>query len=168
MENIRCRLEAAVAVTDGIWLFHGGGRTMDRRYVVGFITFIAGAAFGIGGLQVLSAQAGGGLPSTKMILRTDLQNIPGQEVLVFASEWSPGNTLPLHIHPDGHEFVYVVEGEQTFHIQGVGVKTVKAGEVLYRPPNVPHFGQNATAKLSKTIVFRIKDKAQPISVDVNK
>jgi len=143
---------------------------MDRRYVTGVITFIAGAAFGIGGLQVLSAQAqaGGGLPSTKMILRTDLQNIPGQEVLVFASEWSPGNTLALHIHPDGHEFVYVVEGEQTFHIEGVGVKIVKAGEVLYTPPNVPHYGQNATDRVSKTIVFRIKDKAKPISVDVNK
>jgi quercetin dioxygenase-like cupin family protein len=141
---------------------------MGKRYAVGLAVFISGAIFGIAGSQLLFAQSPGGLPSTKMIFRSDLQNIPGQEVLIFTSDWAPGNTLPLHIHPDGHEFVYVVEGEQTFHIQGVGVKTIKAGEVLYTPPNVPHFGQNATDKLSKTVVFRIKDKTQPISVEVSK
>ena len=141
---------------------------MDKRYAVGFALFVSGAIFGIAGSQLLFAQSPGGLPSTKMILRADLQNIPGQEVLIFTSDWAPGNTLPLHIHPDGHEFVYVVEGEQTFHIQGVGLKTVKAGEVLYTPPNVPHFGQNATDRLSKTVVFRIKDKTQPISAEVSK
>jgi quercetin dioxygenase-like cupin family protein len=141
---------------------------MGKRFAVGLAVFIGGAIFGIAGSQLLFAQSRGKLPSTKTILRSDLQNIPGQEVLVFTSDWAPGDTLPLHIHPDGHEFVYVVEGEQTFHIQGVGLKTVKAGEVLYTPPNVPHFGQNATDKLSKTVVFRIKDKTQPISVEVTK
>jgi len=139
---------------------------MYKSWAIGIGAFIAGGASALFGPQLLFAQTGGGLPTTKMILRTDLQNIPGQEVLVFTSDWAPGNTLPLHIHPDGHEFVFVVEGEQTFHIEGVGEKTVKAGEVLYTAPNVPHFGRNATDKLSKTVVFRVKDKAQPVSIDV--
>ena len=52
--------------------------------------------------------------------------------------------LPLHTHPNGHEITYVVEGEQTFEIDGVGTKVVKAGEAIYTPPNTPHFGRNAT------------------------
>jgi quercetin dioxygenase-like cupin family protein len=138
---------------------------MHLRYAIGSGLFVAGALFGVLGSQALSAQSDTGLPSSKMILRTDLQNIPGQEVLIFLSDWAPGNTLPLHMHPDGHEFVVVIDGEQTFQIEGVGQKTVKAGEVLYTPPNVPHFGRNATDKMSKTVVFRIKDKQQPISVN---
>jgi quercetin dioxygenase-like cupin family protein len=141
---------------------------MHIRYAVGSGLFVAGAVFGILASQALFAQSVGGLPATKMILRTDLQNIPGQEVLVFLSDWVPGNELPLRMHPDGHEFVVVIEDEQTFQIDEVGQKTVKAGEVLHTSPNVPHYGRNATDKLSRTVVFRIKDKQQPISVEVKK
>jgi quercetin dioxygenase-like cupin family protein len=84
-------------------------------------------------------------------------------VLIFTSDWQPGFRLPLHIHPDGHEFVYVVEGEQTFEVDGYGTKLVKAGET---PPNVPHYGRNATDKLSKTVVFRIKPKDKPVTAEV--
>src|SRR5262245_611809 len=104
---------------------------------------------------------------THQLLRTDLKNLPGQELLIFASTWQPGYRLPLHVHPDGHEVTYVVEGEQTFDVDGVGTNiVVKAGEALYTPPNTPHFGRNATDRVSKTLVVRIKDKSKPIAVDV--
>jgi quercetin dioxygenase-like cupin family protein len=57
-----------------------------------------------------------------------LNNLPGQEMLIFASPWQPGFRLPLHTHPNGHEVTYVVEGEQTLYIEGVGTKVVKAGD----------------------------------------
>ena len=66
----------------------------------------------------------------------------------------------------GHELVYVIEGEQTFEIEGVGTKVVKAGEVVYTPPDTPHFGRNATDKVSKTLVIRIKDKDKPVMTEV--
>ena len=141
---------------------------MHKHHAIGSTLFVVGVAVGILGSHALLAQSPNVLPATKMILRTDLVNIPGQEVMVFKSDWEPGNTLPLHMHPEGHEFVYVVEGEQTFQIEGVGQKVVKAGEVLYTPPNVPHYGRNATDKLSRTIVFRVKSKSQPVSVELNK
>ena len=140
---------------------------MRKHHVFGILLFVTGTVFGVTGSQTLFAQ-GAGLPSTKMILRADLENIPGQEVLVFISDWMPGTRLPLHMHPNGHEFVYVVEGEQTFEIDGVGRKVVKGGEVLHTRPDVPHFGRNATEKLSKTVVFRVKDKSQPINVEVKR
>ena len=139
-----------------------------RNYIFGFVLFTAGTTVGVLGWQMLSAQPTASGYSTKMILRADLEDMPGKEVLIFASEWAPGFKLPMHVHPSGHEFDYVVEGEQTFHYQGGAVKTVKVGEALYNLPNVPHFGDNATDRLTKVIVFRIKDKAQPISVEVPK
>lgn len=135
-----------------------------KRYAIYLGLFVAGAAAGAIGSQGLLAGTGG--YSTKMLLRTDLENLPGQEVLILASDWPPGSKLPMHTHPDAHEFDYVVEGEQTFHFQGGDLKTIKSGEVLYTPPNTPHFGENATQQPSKVIVFRIKPKSQPISAEV--
>jgi quercetin dioxygenase-like cupin family protein len=137
---------------------------MRKSWVLGL--FAAGTAFGIGVSQLTLAQA----PAyeTREIIRTDLKNLPGQEALIFSSVWQPGFRLPLHMHPDGHEFTVVIEGEQTFEIEGVGQKIVKAGEVLYTPPNTPHYGRNSTDKVSKTIVVRIKAKDQPIMVELKK
>jgi quercetin dioxygenase-like cupin family protein len=105
---------------------------------------------------------------TRQVIKTELQNLPGQEMLLFSSTWQPGFRLPWHIHPNGHEWTYVVEGEQTFEVEGVGTKVVKAGEVLYTPPNVAHFGRNAADKPSKTVVVRIKDKDKPIMEEVKR
>src|SRR5512135_3652901 len=121
---------------------------MRKSLVLGL--FAAGTVFGIGISQLIFAQ----VPAyqTREIIRTDLKNLSGQEALIFYSGWQPGFRLPVHMHPEGHEFTYVIEGEQTFEIEGVGQKIVKAGEVLYTPPNTPHYGRNATDKVSRTIV----------------
>jgi quercetin dioxygenase-like cupin family protein len=126
----------------------------------------AGILLGSASMEFIHAQT----PpyATNQILRTDLTNLPSQEVLIFTSTWQPGSRLPLHMHPDGHEFTFVIEGEQTFEIEGVGTRVVKAGEVLYVPPNTPHFGRNATEKISRTLVVRIKDKDKPVMVEVNR
>jgi quercetin dioxygenase-like cupin family protein len=129
-------------------------------------TLVLGAALGFASAQIIQAQPSG--YSTKIVYRGDLANLPGQEVIIYASDWPSGFRLPWHVHPEGHELVYVVEGEQTFEVDGVGTKVVKTGEVLHTPPNVAHFGRNATDKLSKTIVIRIKDKRQPIMVETKK
>jgi len=126
----------------------------------------AGIAVGLCWSNLINAQPAA--YSTKQVFMTDLANLPGQEVLIFNSDWQPGFKLPLHIHPDGHEFVFVIDGEQTFEVEGTGTKIVTAGGVLYTPPNVPHFGRNATGKLAKTVVFRIKPKDKPITEEVKR
>ena len=126
--------------------------------------FAAGMA--VGGLSTTFVHAQAPQYQTTQILQKDLNNLPGQEVLVFTSTWDPGFRLPLHMHPNGHEITYVVEGEQTFWIEGIGTRLVKAGEAIYTPPNTPHFGRNATDKVAKTIVIRIKDKDKPIMVEL--
>jgi quercetin dioxygenase-like cupin family protein len=135
-----------------------------RKQAIAAALFMGGIFTGLGASNMLHAQAPAYV--TKQIIKTDLQNLPNQEVLLFASEWQPGFRLPWHTHPNGHELTYVIEGEQTFEIEGVGTKLVKAGEVLYTPPNTAHYGRNATDKVSKTLVVRIKDKDKPVMIEV--
>ena len=139
---------------------------MMRHSVVAVALFAAGIAVGLASSEMLHAQAPAFV--TKQLLHTDLVNLPGQEVLVSASTWQPGHRLPLHMHPDGHEFTYVIEGEQTLEIDGEGTKVVKAGELLYTPPGVVHYGRNASDKELKTLVLRIKPKDKPILVEVKR
>ena len=123
-----------------------------------------GILLGLGSSEMIHAQMSG--LATKQIFKTDLKNLPGQEVIIYASEWPPGFRLPLHKHEGGHELVYVIEGKQTFEIDGVGTKIVKAGEVVYTPPDTAHFGRSATDRISKTLVIRIKDKDKPVMTEV--
>ena len=109
----------------------------------------------VGGLSTKFVHAQAPQYETKQVLQADLNNLPGQEIIVFTSTWQPGFRLPLHMHPNGHEITYVLDGEQTFEIQGIGTKVVKAGEAIYTPPNTPHLGRNATDKISKTVVIRV-------------
>ena len=122
----------------------------------------------VGGLSTARVHATAPPYQTRQVLQADLNNLPGQEVVVFESTWQPGSRLPLHMHPNGHEITYVVDGEQTFEIEGIGTKVVKAGEAIYTPPNTPHFGRNATDRISRTVVIRIKDKDKPIMVEIKK
>ena len=138
-------------------------RAINRAIALGVVFAVGMAA---GGLWTEFVHAQAPQYQTKQVLQTDLNNLPGQEIVVFASTWQPGFRLPLHMHPNGHEITYVVEGEQTFEIEGVGTKVVKAGEAIYTPPNTPHFGRNATDKVSKTVVIRVKDKDKPITVEI--
>jgi len=85
--------------------------------------FASGIVTGIASSQFIHAQAP--TYATKQIFQTDLSNLPGQEALLFASTWQPGFRLPLHLHPDGHEFTFVIEGEQTFEIAQRSSKPVK-------------------------------------------
>jgi quercetin dioxygenase-like cupin family protein len=135
-----------------------------RKHILAATIFAGGILLGLGSSEVIHAQISGFI--TKQVFKTDLANLPGQEAIIYASEWPPGFRLPLHKDEEGHEFVYVVEGEQTFEIEGVGTKVVHAGEVIYTPPDTNHFGRNATDKTSKTIVIRIKAKDKPVMTEI--
>ena len=63
---------------------------MMNRLAVTLISFVCGTAFGLGGSRHLLAQSAGAGYSTEMLVRQDLQNLPGQEALVFMSTWAPG------------------------------------------------------------------------------
>jgi len=135
-----------------------------QKHTLAAMIFGGGVLFGLGSSEMIHAQMPGYV--SKQVFTTGLANLPGQEVIIYASEWPPGFRLPLHKHEQGHEFVYVIEGQQTFEIDGIGTKVIKAGEVVYTPPDTNHFGRNDTDKISKTLVIRVKAKDKPVMTEV--
>jgi hypothetical protein len=73
---------------------------MNRAIALGGV-FAVGMV--VGGLSIEYVHAQAPQYQTKQVLQTDLNNLPGQEIVVFAATWQPGFRLPLHMHPNGHE-----------------------------------------------------------------
>jgi len=80
------------------------------------LAFGAGIILGQGAGRVEAQQK----PTVQSLLQADLQNIPGQETMLEVLTVPPGGATPRHIHPDGHEIVYVLEGTTTAEIDGRG------------------------------------------------
>ena len=96
-------------------------------------------------------------------LRTDLAGMPEQETLVHIFEYGANRGTNWHIHPDGHEISYVLEGIWISEADGREAKTLKAGESMYVPPNVPHRGYSDVSGPSRVLVVRIKPKGMPVT-----
>jgi quercetin dioxygenase-like cupin family protein len=137
-----------------------------REKVLGrfILLFSLGAAIGAGLAGRAQAQQ---KPTVQQLMQTDLQGIPGQETILEVLTIPPGGATPRHMHPDGHEFVYVLEGATTAEVDGRETRTYRVGEVLHVPPNIPHTGRNASAiEPLKILIVRIKDKSKPVMVPV--
>jgi quercetin dioxygenase-like cupin family protein len=120
-----------------------------------------GVGIGLG----LGHEAQAQKPTIQSLLRSDLRGIPGQETIFEVLTIPPGGATPRHIHPDGHEFVYVLEGATTAEIDGHEPRNYGVGEVVHVPPNVPHIGRNASqTEPLKVLIVRIKDKSKPVMV----
>jgi hypothetical protein len=63
------------------------GKAMQKHT---FAATVFGAAFllGLGSSEMIHAQMAG--YTTKQVFKTDLGNLPGQEAIIYASEWPPG------------------------------------------------------------------------------
>ena len=138
------------------------GRIVGR--IVLLLALGVGISFGPGGAGTAQAQQ---KPTIQSLLRSDLQGIPGQETILEVLTIPPGGATPRHIHPDGHEIVYVLEGATTAEIDGRETRNYGVGEVVHVPPNVPHIGRNASkTEPLKVLIVRIKDKSKPVMVPV--
>ena len=128
--------------------------------------FIALLALGVGiGLGLGPMAHAQQKPTVQSLLQTDLQGIPGQETILEVLTIPPGGATPRHIHPDGHEIVYVLEGTTNAEIDGRETRNYGVGEVLHVPPNIPHVGRNASkTEPLKVLIIRIKDKSKPVMV----
>jgi len=99
-------------------------------------------------------------------LAKDLAGEPGKEVNIQVYTFPPGASVPLHIHPDTHEFGYQLGGEFTLLINGEPSKILKVGDGFYVPPNVIHRGINASSTPAKFMVVRVRPKGKPALVEV--
>ena len=125
---------------------------------------VVGIAAGAIGQRLLAAP-----PSFSEIplLRTELVGIDKYELIVSRLETTPGWSHGRHYH-DGHEIVYVLEGNGALVVEGEPEQRLQPGMVAYIAPGKIHAGRNASQKdVFKFILFRLHAKGQPISVELN-
>jgi uncharacterized cupin superfamily protein len=98
---------------------------------------------------------------TDRLVTTDLAGwCDGKEVTVELNEAGPG-TSGKHYHP-AHSFTYVLEGSETYAVEGEASKTVTAGDVLHEPPMQVHTVDNLLPV--KLLVVRVIDKGKQATV----
>ena len=103
--------------------------TFVRRHGFGFVLGILA-----GCLAMRSVYAQSRTGKTVTLLTTDLAGwCDGKEVTVELNEFGPG-TSGKHYHP-GHSFTWILEGSETYAVEGKPSKTVKSGEVLHEELN---------------------------------
>jgi quercetin dioxygenase-like cupin family protein len=88
-------------------------------------------------------------------------------VNVQLNTFPPASSVLWHIHPDAHEFDYVLEGTLTLLREGQDSRSLKQGEADYVAPNVVHRGLNLSrTQPAKVLSVRVKPKGAPLSTEV--
>lgn len=117
----------------------------------------------VGFLLIPSVRAQFRSVKTTNLLTTELAGwCEGKEVTMELDEDGPG-TSGKHYHP-GHSFTWVVEGSETYEVEGKPVKTVKAGDVLHEEPMQVHTVENLSPV--KLLIMRIVEKGKPATVRI--
>jgi len=139
------------------------GQTIRSSMIAGIL--VVGIAIGATGQHLLAAAP----PSFSEtpLLRTELVGIDKYELIVSRLETTPGWAHGRHYH-EGHEIVYVLEGNGALAVEGKPEQRLQPGTVAYVAPRTIHAGRNASQKdVFKFILFRIHAKGQPISIELN-
>jgi len=95
-----------------------------------------------------------GLAKPNLVLQQLVEGLPKddkQAVRVLTATFKPGDKTVYH----SHRFpvtVYVVDGTFTLDLKDRPPLTVRAGEAMVEPPNVPMIGQNPTAPEPTNVV----------------
>lgn len=101
------------------------------------------------------------------IKRTDLQkhdlSIPGREAVQAKIDFDAHSAFGKHYHP-GEEIIYVLEGTLEYEVEGQGIVTLKAGEVLFIPAGTVHSAKNNTNSKASELATYVVEKGKPILV----
>ena len=99
----------------------------------------------------------------KSLLKSDVPGNPGQEVIVWDTEYAPRAINPRHYHPAAITF-YVVSGTGIWQEDGKAPLTLKAGDSLFVPAGTTHAHWNPSYTESLRFLEFIagaKDKVRP-------
>jgi quercetin dioxygenase-like cupin family protein len=117
----------------------------------------------------LMAQSKPGIAHTAL-LRTELANSGGKEVVVWDTEYEPGAINPRHLHRSAITF-YVVSGSGVWLEDGKPPITLRAGDSLLVPAGTihSHWNTSATERLRfLEFIAADKGKEQAIPLPSNK
>jgi quercetin dioxygenase-like cupin family protein len=70
------------------------------------------------------------------------------------------------MHPGAQEIIFVLDGNLAVEIEGRGAKTLKAGEIILIPAEIPHLARNDSANdMARALVTHSRaDKEKPFLV----
>ncbi len=106
--------------------------------------------------------------SVAALMDKDVIGADGKEVVMITVTYVPGGASLPHRH-DAQVFVYVLEGAMTMQIRGQPIVTLHPGETFYEAPaDIHQVSANASETApAKILVFLVKDKAKPGSLEVS-
>lgn len=122
----------------------------------------SGAAPAVAAQPDASAPANATKSRAQELMRRDVVDMPGKEVLMETVEYPPGVSSPPHRH-DAQVFVYVVEGHVVMQVTGGPRMALGPGGTFYESPSDIHsVAANASSsEPAKILVLMIKDKGKP-------
>jgi quercetin dioxygenase-like cupin family protein len=96
----------------------------------------------------------------KSLLKTDLDGVSGQEVMVWETEYAPRAINPRHYHPAAITF-HVISGTGIWLEDGKTPVTLKAGDSLFVPAGTTHthWNPSLTEKL-RFLEFIVGEKGK--------
>jgi quercetin dioxygenase-like cupin family protein len=94
------------------------------------------------------------------LLKSDLPNSNGQEVIVWDTEYAPGAVNPRHLHPAAITF-RVLSGTGVWQEDGKAPVTLHAGDSLFVPAGTihSHWNPSATDRL-RFLEFIVAEKGK--------
>jgi quercetin dioxygenase-like cupin family protein len=132
----------------------------EYRSITLILVCVGGLLLGSVSTSRLAAQFRVG--NNKQLIKTDLAGCPGKEVVITLNEFGPGTSGAHYHHADS--FTYVLEGSETYQVDGQPEVVVKAGDLLHEPPMKIHTVGNADRV--RLLAIRIQDKGVPEIVRV--
>ncbi len=96
------------------------------------------------------------------------KTLPGDDsktVIIREFTFPAGYVGGQHYHP-GSVFVYVLEGEFTIDVEGMGPTVVSAGQLYQEPLGRNMNARNASAADARVLVFQIGETGKPMMIEV--
>jgi quercetin dioxygenase-like cupin family protein len=118
-------------------------------------------------IAILSAPACAqdpGVAKPNLVLQEIVEGLPKadkQAVRILTATFRPGDKTVYHTHRFPVT-VYVLEGSFTLELKDRPPLTVRAGEAMVEPPNVPMIGRNPSAtEPTKVVIFYVSAPDTP-------
>lgn len=74
---------------------------------------------------------------------------------IIEIDWGPGDVAGPHVHHLEDEGFFVLDGELTMHVAGVGEIPARAGEFVWAPRGVPHYYSVTGDRGARVLVFEV-------------
>ncbi len=131
---------------------------MKRNLLLGAAVALA---FGAGLVTQSMVGAQSPVPPQNIIAEEALVGGNSQDMIMQIVTIPPNAVTPWHIHPDGHEITYVLEGAVKLQVDNQPDRVIKAGDGFHVNANIVHRGVGE-ASGAKLLIVRLKPKDKPI------